>query len=224
MQGVGSSSLPISTMNLFMNSSENTKIDPIEALDAHSRLLYEIGNTAQRHVLVDQILTQIYGALASPSAAMYLASNSRSTHYLIVDCKKMLTKSGVKQSIIDAGISALTAANEANEERNRVVHDRWVQNPNQDPSAKTQFLRLQKEKDTLNGFKVSTRDLDSVKKSAQNLTRAFIRLHALSMALYDHLPFYASAGMPQIMPDSELIAVMKDHFDLLPNGGYSPQA
>ncbi|HKX24095.1 MAG TPA: hypothetical protein VJM46_02570 [Candidatus Saccharimonadales bacterium] len=199
-----------------------TIVNPIDALDAHSRLLYEIGLTAQKHVLIDQILAQIHSALSAPSAAMYLTADVKGTKNLISDCKTMLTKSGIRQPLIDAGCTALAAAYAANEERNRMVHDRWAQDPNS-AIPQAQFLQLERDKKTFNGYKVSKRDLESIKKTAQNLTRAFIRLHALSMALHDHLPFYASAGMPQIMPDSELIATMKGHFDLLPNGGYRPQ-
>lgn len=93
-------------------------------LDADDRLLYLIGVTTRWHVLLEQAAHHVFKTLVAPTPGVYLAPASASQ--LLTDCKLMLKRADVGDDLRADGIQTLDAALEANQERNRLVHDLYM--------------------------------------------------------------------------------------------------
>lgn len=195
---------------------------PLDDLTPYDRLLYEIGLVAQTHVVLDNTLRNIHQSLTVPSAGVFLSSTIESTDRLISDCLLMTAKSGLSDEITAAAQAALADARAANQERNRVVHDWWMQFVD-DPSEQSSTFELHRRaKNSLNGYNVTVRDLDSVRKVTTVLHRSHIRLSSLNWILRSELPYFKASGMPPLMPLEELLRVVQDKFEITDDGGYRP--
>jgi hypothetical protein len=94
------------------------------------RLLYGIGRVCEVHVFLDWtlgILQAELAILANPSDPAEAFDATVATGTRIARCRKLLSQSGLPQDLRIAGDHALEVALEANERRNRVVHDAWLE-------------------------------------------------------------------------------------------------
>jgi hypothetical protein len=96
----------------------------------HDRLLYGIGRVCEVHVLLDWnlgILQAELAILVNPSDPEEAFSPTLATASRISRCQELLPQSALPEDLRTAGDKALEAAREANERRNRVVHDAWLE-------------------------------------------------------------------------------------------------
>ena len=102
----------------------------------------------------------------------------------------MLKHAQVDAMMIEAGIGVLNAAASANGERNRVVHDMWLQNaPDQAAPSAATWSAFRAERGSMSSLgSAQSRDLEYVQSVYTNLTNADLRVSGLNHALWDSLP------------------------------------
>lgn len=94
------------------------------------RLLYGIGRVCEVHVLLDWnlgILQAELAILVNPSDPEEAFHPTLATGWRIGHCKERLRQSALPEDLRTAGRGVLEAAHEANDRRNRVVHDAWLE-------------------------------------------------------------------------------------------------
>ena len=185
-------------------------VDPTD-LDADDRLLYLVGVTTRWHVLLEQAARHVFTTLVAPTPGVYLAP--RSASQLLTDCKLMLMKADIGEDLRTAGSQTLDAALEANQERNRLVHDLFR---GSDQEATWTAVR-QPRRGQLGGESrtVSLRDVES---SLEALRRCEVRVSMLAWGLRADLPFFRGAG-DVWPPRAEVLAYLRDQFSLGADGG-----
>jgi hypothetical protein len=148
----------------------------------------EIGRVARAHVHLDHTLRQTHQAPASPSAAVFLNGGIISTVRLIDDCRVMLDHACLDEVVLQAARAALQAGFDANQDRNRVVHDHWLRDSAQDtatPCRPPSWRAFRVKKGTLGPISTDPpRDLAWVESALDRLQRAQTRTFALLWALF----------------------------------------
>jgi hypothetical protein len=180
----------------------------------------EIGRIAHHHVLLDAALRGVYVALATPSAAVYLVNDTWSTAALVRACKTMIERSPAPPQVVEAGVSALEAADKANTERNRVVHDMWL--PDVEGTMPTTPVRWNLTKIERGSFgrkMDGVHDLRSLNDARFQIFRAHIRVSALQWALCESLPSWQGSGI-ESGPRIDWVAVMEGRFVLDEDGSF----
>jgi hypothetical protein len=185
-------------------------------LPLRDRLLHGIGRVAQAQVDVEITLRILYVQLTLPSPGAYLVGSRRSIRQLVEDCRVMLANTELPEHVKTAGRAALDDTLAADELRNRVVHDRWLQDTD-DPSGMA-YQRQRIAKGTI-GFKGEASDLGYVDKAEESLRRVQIRIQALYVLATNLMLLPAEVAAQPLLGEQELREI-RGEFDLLPNGGY----
>jgi len=157
-------------------------MDPGTTFGAGDQLALGIGRVAQAHVQLDFSLRQVHQTLMSPGLGMFLSGGVVSVTRLIEDVRTRLAKADLDSGLLEAAGSALTAAKEANELRNRVVHDMWLLHPDsQLVDGQVQWLTSRPQKGHLNRVSHvgSLRDLTYVTEALTSQRRAQLRVLGL---------------------------------------------
>lgn len=192
--------------------------------DPSDRLSLGIGHVAQAHVQLDFALRQVHQTLMSPGLGMFLSGGVLSVARLIEDIQIMLAKADLTSEIHAAAKSALSAAKDANEVRNRVVHDMWLPHPESKPvDGQVRWLTSRPQRGHLNSVSPagSTRDLSYVADALASQRRAQLRVLGIHWALWEVLPFFRGARGDAPSDLSNWIALMTDQFDLQDDGGFT---
>jgi hypothetical protein len=194
-------------------------------LDAEDALCLRIGRVARAHTNLDNTLRRVHQTLVSPGLGVYLTSRVSSTNSLVHDCRTMLAKAGLDPDVHAAAQGALVAAKEANELRNRVVHDMWMREPEADQQEQPKWTTFRTIKWGM-GAEASDppRDLAFLDHAVDRLARTNLRVSGLVWALWEVLPYFQGrmGALPQDEghdPDtvgnlSAWVALMEDRFDM----------
>jgi hypothetical protein len=192
--------------------------------DPSDRLALAIGRVAQAHVQLDFALRQVHQTLMSPGLGMFLSGGVLSVARLIEDIQIMLAKADLDPEILVAAKSALAAARDANEVRNRVVHDMWLPHPELQPvDGQVRWLTSRPQRGHLNSVSAagSTRDLSYVADALAAQRRAQLRVLGIHWTLWEVLPFFRGSRGDAPSNLSNWIALMTDQFDLQDDGGFA---
>jgi hypothetical protein len=206
------------------------------------RILHGIGRVAQAHVDLDRALRELLNTLHMPDRILrgmaevlpppvrWAAASVPTGHSgpgwnfkkLVEACKAKLATMLTDETFRDAGLAALTDTLNANELRDRVVHDMWVERPAAE-GTDAQVERWQRIPKT-SGFQIYPTDLDYIEKAQTKLRRSTVRVMELN--------WYVSTLMtppppPEWPPEAtadpnDLLAVIQGSFTLEPDGGYRP--
>jgi hypothetical protein len=147
----------------------------------HDRLLYGIGRVCEAHVQLDWnlgILQAELAILANPSNPEQAFHPTLATATRIDRCQELLRESTLPEDLRTAGDDALEDAREANEMRNRVVHDAWIKRMKAKDGHAFSRVRIGKA-----ALIDQPSDLDFVHDAEQRLDRACGRLNALVKAM-----------------------------------------
>jgi hypothetical protein len=188
------------------------------ALSLDDRLSLLIGRAARSHVQIDGALRQIHTTLCSPGLGVYLNAEIDSTDRLIQQCRTMVNKADLSEEVTSACQAALADAKEANQERNRVVHDMWMPGEEGTDATWSRWKRLRT--GLGNSFDATPQNLDDVAAVVVHLRRSHIRLHAMYFVLWEVLPFFRGSGaeIPGQLPT--MLPTMRGEFDLAEDGGW----
>ena len=194
-------------------------------MNPDDELALRIGRVARAHVNIDSGLRDVYRTLAMPSLALYLANNNPSTNTLVEDCRLMLRKAVLEDDFREAASKVLAAAKQANEVRNRVIHDMWfadlsVDAP-QDPLTWVTFRNARGELGRL--VAEPPRDLTFLDDALKTLQRTTLRVIALDWGLKSVLPLFHGSFPEGVDRTAELkrwIATMDDRFTVTAEGGW----
>jgi hypothetical protein len=107
--------------------------DPIKGIPAYDKLLHVIGKVSQAHVVMERDIRNVLQTLLFPSLGIYLTPTFKSVDQMVDGCRLMLRNADISADVIEAGELVLAAAKNADEKRNRVVHDWWLQRIDEDP-------------------------------------------------------------------------------------------
>jgi hypothetical protein len=138
------------------------------------RLLYGIGRVCEVHVELDWtlgILQAEQAILANPSDPEQAFRPTVVTASRIARCQELLSQSSLPHDLRFAGESALVVAREANERRNRVVHDAWLERIETENGPAFNRVRIGKA-----GLTYEPSDLDFVQDAEQHLASVRDRL------------------------------------------------
>jgi hypothetical protein len=170
------------------------------------RLLYGIGRVCEVHVFLDWtlgILQAELAILANPSDPAEAFDATVATGTRIARCRKLLSQSGLPQDLRIAGDHALEVALEANERRNRVVHDAWLERI--ESTDGNSFTRVRIWKDKLTN---KTSDLDFVHETEQDPSSVRDRLRGL-LAAMSRIRAAGGHWMPEGLSFEELLPVIR---------------
>ena len=196
-----------------------------EAEAAEDALCLRIGRVARAHVQIDNSLRLCHQTLMTPGLGVYLTNRVVSTSVLVEDCRLMVAKSEIPEHVAAAAKSALDAAVEASKVRNRVVHDMWLrdvddQTPEQAPRWTAHSIAR---RDRVRRVEEPPRDLDFLDAAVDQLRRTNVRITALLWALWNVLPAFGGRTEKPDEGWAELVrwvAVMENRFDLIADGGF----
>ena len=172
----------------------------------HDQLLYGIGRVCEVHVLLDWNLGMLQAELAilaNPSDPEQAFRPTLGTATRIDRCKELLPKSALPEDLRTAGDDALEEAREANERRNRVVHDAWLERIEAEDGPAFNRVRIGKA-----GLTDEPSDLAYVHDADDRLARVRGRVNALSRAM-NRLRNAAGRPMPEGLSYQELLPVIR---------------
>ena len=201
---------------------------PLDSLTPDERLMFHIGQVCQTHVWLDDTLRAAYRFLQAPGE-LAKANRLQSTTDLVAACRRELAVADLPADVKDAAGTALDAALSANDDRNRVVHDLWLQRlseegaPPEDDGPRWHLHR--RDRRGLAGVLPSRpADLDYVEQTRDALTRARLRVWALSAALTETLPYWRDLVEGGVFAsDREFwLPVMLNRFVQEDDGGVRP--
>lgn len=177
---------------------------------AHAHLEYGVAN-------VHQFLSRHAGSVPNHKAV-------KGFDQLVVECRRLLRRSGADRDVLTWGDVALLAAREATGMRNRVVHDMWLPHPLRDdwepPPRWNTFRRTGDPQMSYNA--ASVHDLAMVVDTHTLVARTRVRTSGLFMALHATWPTDGAGaeGSPPGESMPRYIALMADRFTLEANGDF----
>jgi hypothetical protein len=163
---------------------------------------YGIGRVCELHVLLDCTLGTLQAELAilaNPSDPEVAFRPTVVTARRIARCQELLSQSDLPQDLRIAGDHALEVAQEANERRNRVVHDAWLERIERTDG--NSFTRVRISGDMLTD---EPSDLDFVQDAEQRIVSVRDRARALLRAM-NRVRNADGNPMPEGLTDQELI-------------------
>jgi hypothetical protein len=170
------------------------------------RLLYGIGRVCEVHVQLDWtlgILQAELAILANPSDPELAFRPAVTTATRISRCQELLSQSGLPQDLRSAGEDALKVAREANERRNRVVHDAWLERIESTDGSSFTRVRIRED-----GLTDEPSDLDFVQDAEQHLATVRDCVSTLLMAM-NRVRNADGKWMPEGLSYQELIPVIR---------------
>lgn len=193
---------------------------PAPSLEDQDVLSLWVGRVARVHALLEYNLSNVHAALRPPDADVH-SSAPLGVDSLITSCRSRLTEAKLGDEIATAGYEALSAAKEANAQRNRIVHDIWLLDSQAEVrplSTWTTFGRSSRERSPYD--LPAPRTLESVCDAHTMLVRSRVRTSGLFMALHEVLPWLSAARrLPSAKSElPRYIAMMEGRFTLEPNG------
>ena len=197
--------------------------DEDQAQVAEDAISLGIGRVARTHVRLDYALREVHRTLVLPGLGIFL-QGGLGTDRLVEDCKLMIKAARLDDTELTAAASeALGAAKEANQVRNRVVHDMWMRELDHPPDVPrwTQFRAVRGELGLQGEF---TKDMGYIEAAQTQLLRATVRIHALNWGLHGVLPFFQGSGLHATNQMGKWVTVMRDQFTLNADGSYTPQS
>jgi hypothetical protein len=194
-----------------MAHEENPNEPSIADLPLHDRLLHGIGRVAQAQVSLDLTLRRLYLDLAgAPAGHLVVQVNSAKT--LARNCQVMWDSMELDNEVKAAGDEALTAAKDADNLRDRTVHDHWVQKSGaNDPAG---YTRRRVDRKTIS-FTEELSDLTYVDNTEAQLLHADIRVAAMSVVVNSTL-----GGTVSVPTDLLPLAQIRGEFTLLSDGSH----
>jgi hypothetical protein len=186
----------------------------IKQLPEADQLYWLIGRVCQLDVNLEMALRHVYITLVSPSLAVFLVPSDISR--MVTDCKRMLSKAMLDPDVIREGTVALEASSAAHRERNRLVHDRWIEA--EIPEAWSPVGRsFSKPRVNQQYGPVPFSELAAC---LTNLGRSLIQVSVLGHVLWDELPFYKHLALAP--PEPTLRETLRGEFDLNADYSYLP--
>jgi hypothetical protein len=124
---------------------------------------------------------------------------------------------------MEAGDAALTDTLNADELRDRVVHDMWIERASDEGDRDGGVERWQAMPKT-GGLQIHASDLDFVDRAENQLRRSAVRIMELAWYVGTLMMPDPPSDWPEgaVADPSDLLAVVQGRFDLLANGGYRP--
>ena len=172
----------------------------------HDRLLYAIGHVCEVHVLVDWnlgILQAELAILVNPSDPEEAFRPTLATASRIGCCQELLLQSALPEDLRTAGDDALEEAREANERRNRVVHDAWLERIEAEDGPAFDRVRI-----GMAGLTDEPSDLAYVHDVEQRLASVRGRVNGLLTAM-GRRRSAAGRSMPEGLSYQELLPVIR---------------
>jgi hypothetical protein len=186
----------------------------------HDRLLYGIGRVCEVHVQLDLRLSMLHAELAilaMPSDPQQAFKPSPGMAANIDRCRKLLAKSALPEDLRMAGSGALEDAREANELRNRVVHDWWLER--MEDSQTTSFTRM-RAATGVPGLVAEPSDLAFVDNAEHRVQRAYVRVNSLVLAIGQAEAGQGVALLPEGFGYDDMLPDIRGEFGLQPDGGW----
>jgi hypothetical protein len=201
----------------------------LQTLDLPDRVVRELRD---QHDLPEELVAAMIGA-AGPPLSLADTSTTSSGNGPGWNFKKLVKACQHKVNLVisderfrQAARDALRTALDANELRDRVVHDMWIERPIEPSSSAANGSQLERWQTVpkTSRIKIHTTDLSYIGKAEEAVIRSTVRVMELQ-----HYVGYLMTGPPpahwptEATPDlTALLAVIQGNFELLPNGGYRP--
>ncbi|MEO6472461.1 MAG: hypothetical protein ABIR57_10975 [Aeromicrobium sp.] len=195
--------------------------DPLPALSADDALSLWVGRVARTHALLEYGVDNVHRFLMRRAGHQVDGKSVKGFDQLVTECSNLLRRSDVDQEILTAGDSALRAAKEATDMRNRIVHDMWLPDPLPNDSEPPRWNTFRRSGDLHDSYNSATsQDLEMVIHANTFLLRTRIRVSGLFMALHESRPGSCSReeGSPDEDNMARYVALMTNRFILHPNG------
>ena len=191
-------------------------MESVPALSNEDGLSLWVGRVAREHALLEYSLSNVLGMLdPSPERA-----TPSSVGGLVLQSRRLLTRSDLRADIVLAGRTALRAASAATKLRNRVIHDMWLWDARGDESEPAVWNAFRRSTDRATSYAAGTQvALQTVVDARNELSRTRLRVRGLFMALHEAMPYGHTTGRPKV--ESELpryIAMMNNEFTVAANG------
>lgn len=194
--------------------------DVVRTLTDDDQLSLWVGRVARAHASLEYSLTNVHEALSHGSEA---PSAPHGVGQLITECRSLLRQASLSPDLVRAGVETLKAAKGASDERNRVMHDLWLDSalPSGPQDVKWAVFRREQKQPPAYGDGSPGR-LSIVIHTHEHVVGARHRVSGLFMALHEVLPSRGLSGRPTKAPSSMhlYMALMEDRFTFDEFGGH----
>jgi hypothetical protein len=186
----------------------------------------------EQHDLPEDLMAAIVGAAGPPLSLADPSTTSPGTgpgwnfKKLVEACRIKVNLVISDESFRQAAEDALLAALDANELRDRVVHDMWIERPIERSSSAANGSQLERWQTVpkSSSIKIHASDPSYIDKAEKAVIRSTVRVMELLHYAWTLMTGPVPADWPaEATPDlAALLAVIQGDFELLPNGGYRP--
>jgi hypothetical protein len=182
-----------------------------------------VGRVARAHAHLEYGVANVHRFLSRHAGSVPDHKAVKGFDQLVVECRRLLRRSGADRDVLTWGDMALRAAREATGMRNRVVHDMWLPDPLRDDWEPPRWNTFRRTGDPQMSYNsASVHDLAVVVDTHTLLARARVRTSGLFMALHATWPTHGAEAKGSPPDDSmpRYIALMADRFTLEANGEF----
>jgi hypothetical protein len=176
-----------------------------------------VGRVARTHAGLEYNVNNVHRLLLHHVGLTPNRKSVKGFDQLVRECRELLQQSDAGDEILTSGDAALLAAKRVTSNRNRVVHDMWLPDPQREDWEPPRWIALRRLGDPLENYaSASSYDLAVIVETQALLARTRLRVSGLFMAL--HATWRLDRDRDGLENLARYIALMMDRFTLHPNG------
>lgn len=189
----------------------------LPTLNEDDALSLWVGRVARTHAGLEYNVNSVHRLLLQHAGLAADRKSVKGFDQLVRECRELLQRSDVGDEILTSGDTALLAAKRVTSNRNRVVHDMWLPDPQREVWETPRWIAFRRLGDPVESYaSASSYDLAVIVETQTLLARTRLRVSGLFMALHaTWLPDRDRDGLENL---ARYIALMMDRFTLHPNG------
>jgi hypothetical protein len=189
----------------------------LPTLNEDDALSLWVGRVARTHAGLEYNVSNVHRLLLHHAGLTPNRKSVKGFDQLVRECRELLQQSVAGDEILTSGDTALLAAKRVTSNRNRVVHDMWLPDPQREDWEPPRWIALRRLGDPLENYaSASSYDLAVIVETQALLARTRLRVSGLFMAL--HATWRLDRDRDDLENLARYIALMMDRFTLHPNG------
>jgi hypothetical protein len=189
----------------------------LPTLNEDDALSLWVGRVARTHAGLEYNVNNVHRLLLQHAGLAPDRNSVKGFDQLVRECRDLLQRSDAGEEVQTSGDIALLAAKQVTSDRNRVVHDMWLPDPQREDWEPPRWLAFRRLGDPLESYaSASSYDLAVIVETHTSLARTRLRVSGLFMAL--HATWRLDQDRDGMENLARYIALMMDRFAVRPNG------